>query len=236
MAQMNPDARILMIDMDPQASLTRYCGYNLDDSYFEGKSIISLFDKKVDATSCCFSVDRLKTLSNLYLTPSGQMAAVWERDLAEHKDTILVFKQKIEELKEWFQYILLDCPPNLSFNLLSALYVSDEVVIPVSTNYVSADSLPLLFSTIRQMQESSDKRLSNPGLKVAGIIATMFRVNSAENKEVLADLQSKHTILGIVKQSAIVTKGFKRGLPVVMYSTKSEPSRAYVAIAAELMT
>ena len=230
--------RVLMIDLDPQYSLTVNCGFKPNASIFNGKSVQNVFDPKTDIEECCFTVDSVGDLSEmLYLIPSSQELAVWERDLyLKQNKAIPNFKENIKKLT-YFDYIFIDCPPNLGALLLTALYSSDGIIIPVQTTFVSYEGLGLLMSTIKATKEVSPNKLtlSNPGLKILGVIGTLYRGMVAEHNEVLKRLVENYNVLGVIKEAAAVSKGFEKGLPVVLNLKQSDAAKEYNRIADNLL-
>ena len=230
--------KVLMVDIDPQASLTTDSGNYTDMETFENKSTRSLFDSSINPLDCCFTVDSVGSLSsNLFIVPSGQEMALWEVEIYEHKDTIHTFADNLRSLT-YFEYIFIDCPPTLGQLLLSALYASNEVIIPVQTTYSSYSKLPLLISTITQLKsfgKQSRNKLTNPDLKIDGVIGTLYKSSAEEHRRVLKELEDNYTLLGYVKEAAIVTKRVIDGLPVVVASKSSVPAKQYVEIANKIM-
>ena len=230
--------KVCMIDLDPQSSLTSDCGFYVDMEIYKGSCAEQLFKPDTDPDDCCFTVDSVGSLStNLFLIPSGQDMAIWEVEIYSHKESIPGFAKKVRSL-EYFDYIFIDCPPNLGYLLLSALYAADEVLIPVETTYSSYSKLPLLMSTINQMKAygaNAKGQLTNPDLQIAGVIGTRYRSTVEEQRKVLAELEENYNLLGYVKEAAIVTKNVVSGLPVVVASKNSVPARQYTDIAMALL-
>ena len=230
--------KALLVDIDPQASLTTDSGNYTDMETFEDKSTRSLFDSSINPFDCCFTVDSVGSLSsNLFIVPSGQQMALWEVEIYEHKDTIHTFANNLRSLT-YFEYIFIDCPPTLGQLLLSALYASDEVIIPVQTTYSSFSKVPLLISTITQLKsfgKQSKNKLTNPDLKLDGVIGTLYKSSAEEHRRVLKELGESYNLLGYVKEAAIVTKRVIDGLPVVVASKSSVPAKQYVEIANKIM-
>ena len=230
-----------MIDNDPQASLTTDCGYMMDQDVFRNRSTKDLYDSNVDPEDCCFTVDAVKKLSSrLYLVPSGQEMAVWEREIYDHKDALPIFAKNVRHLaQEDFDFIFIDCPPNLGALLIAALLASDEVIIPVETTYSTYSKLPLLISTINQIKGYSSQGSgfvnTNSNLGLSGVIGTRYHKAADEHNQVLNELSSNYNLLGWVKEAAIVTKNLPSGLPVVFASKSSVPAKQYQSIAEKIL-
>ena len=127
-----------------------------------------------------------------------------------------------------FDYIFLDCPPNLGIIVTNALVAANEVIIPVKTDYLSYRGLELIKDSVAKVK--SNKRM-NPEIEVLGIIPTMYRGNINDHKDILNILEKQGKILGIVKESVSASKGDVDGVPAVVYNPRSDVAKAYFDIA-----
>ena len=211
--------KVLMIDLDPQASLTICCGMNPDDKDFENYNICKLFDGKTTPAECAFNVESTG-LDNLFIVPSNIDLAVTETKLVVGRNSDVQLRKAVLTLKPYFDYIFIDCPPQLGTLLINALVAADEVIIPVKTEYLA-------------YRGDGDRSL-NPDLVLTGIIATMYKKKINDNQDVLAMLEQKATILGVVKDAADVNKGIVKGRPVVLTNRKAPTAKEYVEIAFKL--
>lgn len=222
--------KVLMIDLDPQASLTICCGMNPDDKDFENYNVCKLFDGKTAAAECAFNVESTG-LKNLYIIPSNIDLAVTETKLVVGRNSDVQLRKAVLTLKSFFDYIFIDCPPQLGTLLINALVAADEVIIPVKTEYLAYRGLKALMSTIRDIQSGDGDRSLNPDLVLTGIIATMYKTNINDHKDVLAMLEKKAPILGVIKDSADVNRTISDGKPVVLANKKAATAKEYVKIA-----
>jgi chromosome partitioning protein len=225
---------VLMIDMDPQYSLTLSCAMMPDDPSYKGMSTCSLFRKNIDPLDCCFEVEPLAGKYKLFIVPSTQELAVTSKKLFTRINSISVFKANIDELTDYFDYIFFDCPPSLDELLTSALISSDEVIIPTRPEKLSMSCLDLIIPTIKAVQEAPEGR-GNKDLKIKGIIATMYRSAIPEHRDNLEKLAATgYDLLGVIPLSTIVSKDVGLGLPCTLAHPASNPSKAYVNIANSL--
>ena len=114
--------RVLMIDLDPQASLTISCGMQPGSENFNGYSTCNLFDGKTNPAACAFTVDK-SGLSNLYIIPSDIDLAVTETKLVIGRNSDVQLRKSVQKLQEYFDYCFIDCPPQLGTLLINALVV-----------------------------------------------------------------------------------------------------------------
>ena len=226
--------KVLMIDLDQQCTLTDNCGMKPDDESFEGMNTCKLFEKETKPFDCCFRVSSTN-FDNLFIVPSSIFLATVETKLsfnALHMNNsgIEIFKDNIEKLGQYFDYIFFDCLPSLGALLISALVVSDKVVIPVIPDRSSVIGIPQLIETIDSIKLDANKKL-----KIAGIIATKYRTQKAEHSKYLEDLEKYNLpILGIIPEASIVTKEFDFGRSCVDAHPTSLPAKEYIKIATKI--
>ena len=132
---------------------------------------------------------------------------------------------------EPLDYILIDCPPQLSILTINALSCADGVVIPVKTDYLAYRGLTQLQDSIQEIQE-----LINPELKVLGVIATLYDTRVGDDHDILDLLQKEYNLLGVIKRLAVAKKGIYDGLAAVEQAPSSELAKEYVAIANMIMS
>lgn len=225
--------KVLMIDLDPQASLTTSCGMNPDDPDFENSNICKLFDGNTDPVTCVFVAEK-SGLDNLYIIPSNIDLAVTETKLVIGRNSDVQLRKSIQKLEGYFDYVFIDCPPQLGTLLVNALTAADEVIIPVKTDYLSYRGLNALMDSIAGIQSGDGDRSLNPDLVVDGIVATMYEMRVNDQKDILSLLEDKAQVLGVIKKSADVPRNVVDGLPVVLGNKKSETARAYNEIALKI--
>lgn len=217
--------KVLMIDIDPQASLTISCGINPEETEY---GIIKLLNRE-SPLECAITVDAMGLKDeNLYIVPSEIGLAEFEMRSITKPNWSKMLKKAIKVYSEYFDYIFIDCPPQLSLLTINALCAANEIIIPSKTDYLSYQGLKALINTIEEYQQDEDL---NPYLKFTGIIATMHEKVVKDQREVLELMKWKAKVLGIIKKSADVPRDVYNGKPVVLSNPKSEPALAYVEIA-----
>ena len=229
----NPKAAVLMIDLDPQASLTIATGYEPGAKKFNGYSTISLFDNKIAPTDACFLVESTK-LENLYIVPSDIGLAVTETHLITRKNPAVQLANAVDKLRQYFDFIYIDCPPQLGTMLTNALTAADGVLVPCKTEYLSLRGLGALMESIKGIQAGDGKRSLNPNLEFLGVIATMYQMVSRDAQDVLNLLRDKYPVKGVIKQTVEVNRKLVDGLPIVLSSQRSDAAAAYKEIAKRL--
>lgn len=211
--------KVLLIDLDSQASLTISVGL---EPLEMKKTIVDVLKKDgVAAEKCIFKIgDRLHIITSIIdLAPM-------EMELLSRASREKILDRALKPITEQYDYILIDCPPQLSILTINALSCADGVIIPVKTDYLAYRGLTQLQDSIEEIRE-----LINPNLKVIGVIATLFDTRVTDDKEILAMLKREYNLLGVIKRLAVAKKGLYEGLAAVEQAPNSELSKEYAAIA-----
>ncbi len=225
--------RVLMVDLDPQASLSISCGLEPGEGEIAERNICHVLTKKAAPSDCCFSVDSVG-FEDFYIMPSNIDLSKIEKDLISTRNGEKKLRVALRELASMFDYCFIDCPPQLGILLDNALAAADEVIVPVKTDYLSWRGLGALLDTIEETRSNDDDDSINPKLKMSGVIATLFKSSSKDNKEVLEMLSSSYNLMGVVKDSVNVIRNVAIGLPVVVSQPKSDVAEAYIEIAKKI--
>lgn len=216
--------RVLLIDLDSQASLTISVG--LEPLEVEQTIVDVLRKEGLPLMEC---VQRLN--DRLHIVTSIIDLAPMEMELLSRASREKILDRALRPVREQYDFILIDCPPQLSILTINALSCADGVVIPVKTDYLAYRGLTQLQDSIQEIQE-----LINPGLKVLGVIATLYDTRVADDREILALLRKEYNLLGVIKRLAVAKKGIYDGLAAVEQAPNSELAKEYVAIAEMIMS
>lgn len=169
--------KVLLIDLDPQAHLT--INYGVEPS----ADITSLYNVLVEDRSLLEAIHHVE--NNVALIPSSIDLAAAEIELVSVLGREQILKKRLESAQPDFDYVLLDCPPSLGLLTLNALSVANEVIIPMQPHFLALQGVGKLLETVHLVS-----RRMNPGLKVAGIVLTMFDSQTKLSAEVVNDLNS----------------------------------------------
>ena len=170
--------KVLAIDADPQASLTFYLGHDERALESTQKTLYYALIKDVPLADIVVG-------SNPALIPSSIMLAKADPELMSEPGSSWVLKEKLNELRDGFDFILIDCPPTLTLLTVNALSAADAVLIPVKTDTLSSLGIPLLLDTIRKIRRRGSTRL-----EVLGILPTMYNAQYAHDRETLEELRA----------------------------------------------
>ena len=167
--------RVLLIDTDPQGSLTIALGHSRPDDL--PVTLTDLMAKDMQDQPLSPKEGILQHEEGIELVPANITLSGLEVSLVNAMNREMVLKQYLETVKDRYDFILLDCMPSLGMLTVNALAASDQVLIPVQANYLSAKGLEQLLQTVNKV-----KRQINPKLRIEGILLTMvdYRTNFAK--------------------------------------------------------
>lgn len=211
--------KVLLIDFDSQASLTISVGIEPLDIE---NNIVSVLKKNGRPITECVN----KLNSNLFIVTSIIDLAQTEMEMVSRAGREKILDRALTPIKKEYDYIIIDCPPQLSILTINALSCADSVIIPVKTDYLAYRGLTQLEDTIAEIQE-----LINPELKNLGIIATLYEMKIKDDTEILQELQKKYKVIGIIKKLAIAKKGIYDGQSAIEQNPSSELAVEYMKIA-----
>ena len=216
--------KTLMIDLDGQASLTISAG--LEPYDFE-HSIVSALDNDAIPLEQC--IQHLQQ-DNLDIVTSRLELAQLEVVLIGRPVRETILRRAIGPVRSRYDFILIDCPPQLSILTINALASADQVLIPVKTDYLAYRGLEQLLDTVAEIRE-----LVNPQLSILGAIATMYEMRVKDDQEILRLLQDKYDVIAVVKKLAIVKKGVYDGKAVMEQAPNNDAAAEYQKVADILM-
>lgn len=215
--------KVLLVDLDSQASLTISVG--LEPLEIE-KNIVTILDK-----SSCDIRECIQPLNeNLDIITSTIDLASREMEMLARASREKILDRALEPIKNDYDFILIDCPPQLSILTVNALSCADGVIIPTKTDYLSYRGIEQLMDTVSEVKE-----LINPRLTVIGAIATLYNMRSNDDKDILNGLKDKYNVLGVVKMLVSAKKGIYDGLAVIEQDPNNEISVEYKKIVDELI-
>lgn len=211
--------KVLLIDLDSQASLTISMGI---EPLEIKRTVVDILKKKsVSIKECIY-----KVYTNLDIVTSIIDLASMEVEMLSRASREKILDRAITPIKNEYDYILIDCPPQLSILTINALSCADGVIIPVKTDYLAYRGLTQLNDSISEIKD-----LINDKLKIYGIIATFYETRVKDDKEILEMLKKEYNLIGIIKKQVAAKKGIYDGMAAVQAVPESDISKEYVKIA-----
>ena len=173
------EKRVLLIDWDPQASLTITMGLNPDNLSRTGYDVLASTIKNDGSTSIRDVIVRTSN-PNIDLVPANIELSQAQLDLVGAFTRELILKEMLQPVRKSYDYILVDCLPSLGLLTINALSAADRVIIPLQADFLAMKGLTLLLGTIIRVQDRI-----NPALEISGILFTMTNPRTLHCKEVI---------------------------------------------------
>lgn len=218
--------KTLLIDLDPQGNATM--GSGVDKRELEASSFDVLMGEKSIPEALIKNVDAGYDLLAANADLTGAEVALLDEIGRE-----LRLRQALEEVRDDYAYILIDCPPSLNMLTINALVAADAVVIPTQCEYYALEGLSSLLETIEKI-----RRFLNPGLKIEGLLRTMFDPRNNLANEVSNQLLSHFgdkVYRTVIPRNVRLAEAPSHGLPALMYDKSSTGAVAYLALAGEML-
>jgi chromosome partitioning protein len=219
--------RVLLVDIDPQGNATS--GVGIEKAEVE-QCIYDVLVDDVDAKD----VIKATSVENLYAIPATIQLAGAEIELVPTISREVRLKRALGEVKDQFDYIIIDCPPSLGLLTLNALTASDAVLIPVQCEYYALEGLSQLLNTVRLVQ----KHL-NQDLKIEGVLLTMLDARTNLGLQVIEEVKKyfqDKVYKTIIPRNVRLSEAPSHGEPIITYDAKSRGAEVYLDLAKEVIT
>jgi chromosome partitioning protein len=224
--------RVLLVDADPQGSLTVSMGVKNPD---ELDTAISDLLRSVADTGGVTPVDKgiLKDMEGVDLVPSNIDLSSFEVSLVNTMSREFVLRGYLGGVKENYDYILIDCMPSLGMMTINALAAADSVLVPCQANYLSTKGLKLLMGSVSKV-----RRQINPALKIDGILLTMVDSRTNNAKAIIASLRQTGTNLRVLNTeipfSVRAAECSVEGKSIFAHDGKGKVAAAYADLVKEV--
>lgn len=218
--------RVLMVDIDPQGNCTS--GFGIEKQNLEVSSYEILIDQEPAKNAILTTKFR-----NVDLLPASMDLAGAELELVDIPERQTRLKKALADVKENYDYILLDCPPSLGLITLNALTASDTFLVPIQCEYYALEGLSQLLNTVKTI-----KRLYNPSIDLEGVVLTMFDNRLNLTQQVVAEVKKyfpNKVFETAIPRNVRLSEAPSFGMPVLYYDRGSRGSMAYIALARELI-
>ncbi len=224
--------RVLLIDLDPQGNTTTGIGIN------KGEIKKSIYDLLLDEATAEDVIVKTK-FKNLYVIPATINLAGADIELMDKSRSEEGFskagqlKKHLDQVREKFDYVIIDCPPSLGLLTTNALTASDSVIIPVQCEFFALEGIMQLLNSIMLAQ----KKL-NPSLDIEGVLLTMLDSRTNLGLEVVEDVKKyfKERVYDtIIPRLVRLSEAPSHGKPILAYDPTSRGTAAYMNLAKEVI-
>ncbi len=225
--------RVLLVDLDPQASLTLAAGVTPPEA-----TVWTAMERVIDAGAALplEGIAHPLTEAGLTLLPSSLALAAADLALLNTERREYVLAEVLDPAVRVYDVILIDCPPALNMLVINALTAADEVLIPVTPDYLAVGGLSLFLQTVERVKT----RKLNPRLRIAGLILTMTAAQTSHDRAYIPQLAALAAVrgfpvLGQVPRATVVRDSAAAGVPITTFATRHPAAAAYNEIAARLI-
>ena len=228
------DKRVLLIDWDPQASLTITMGFNPEELQRTGYAVLAGIISNKRSPTLDDVITRTSN-PNIYLVPANIELSQSQLDLVGAPAREMVLKKMLKPVREKYDFILVDCLPSLGLLTINALSASDKVIIPLQADFLAMKGLVLLLSTIIQVKDKL-----NPSLEISGILFTMTNLRTLHSKEVMEVTRRAfgdriRVFDAIIPTSVRFKEAPAAGESILTYDSQSAGAQAYRLLTKEVM-
>lgn len=219
--------RVLIIDNDYQANLTTSVGFKQDN-----ESLVNCLRGKKSLRK---TIKKCATLDGLDIIPNNSEVSNYDLALIKMKNCKRILNNLIEEenLKDDYDFILIDCPPSQSITTINALVASDSIIIPMEPSLFNMQGLKNILKTVNLIQKTFNKKL-----KIEGILLTRVdsrtKLSESFRKEI-KEFYPYKVFDTEIHQSSIIVKSQINGLPVSMYDPRCKSTKEYRSITNEIL-
>ena len=218
--------KVLVIDTDPQGNTTSGLGVNKNKV---DKTVYELLIDEYNIEDCI----KKDVFDNLDLIPSNVNLSGAEIELIDIENRSYVLKNKIEWIKDDYDFIIIDCPPSLSILTINALSAANSVIVPIQCEFYALEGITQLMRTISLVQE----RL-NSELIIEGVVFTMFDARTNLSLQVVENVKenlNQNIYKTIIPRNVRLAEAPSHGLPINYYDSKSAGAQGYSQLADEVI-
>ncbi len=217
--------KVLLIDADPQGNATSGLGIEKEIEY-------STYDILVNDIEMEDIIEDTM-IKNLKICPANMNLAGAEVELVPMMSREQRLKEKLEKIKETFDYIFVDCPPSLGLITLNAFTASDSVLIPVQCEYFALEGLGQLLNTINLVKKHLNKQI-----KIEGALLTMYDIRTNLSNQVVKEVKKyfgDKVYKTVIPRNIRLSEAPSYGMPITEYDSKSKGAKSYMKFAKEFL-
>jgi CobQ/CobB/MinD/ParA nucleotide binding domain. len=219
--------KVLCIDMDPQSNMTS--GFGIDDSSLN----CTTYNILIEERNIKEALITLNEMNGVSIVPSSIQLAGAEIELVPMLSREFRLKNSLKDIKDDYDFILIDCPPSLGLLTINALTAADSVLVPIQCEYYALEGLTQLMNTINLI-----KKNINHSLEIEGVVLTMFNARTNLSIQVVDEVKKyfKGKVYGtIIPRNIRLGEAPSFGKPISLYDPHSKGAEAYEELAKEII-
>ena len=217
--------KVLLIDEDPQGNATSGVGVNKNQEK-------SVYDVIITDTEISETIIE-SSIKKLYVCPSNINLAGAEVELVPMMARENKLKEKLEEVKDKFDYIIIDCPPSLGLLTINALTAANSIIIPIQCEYYALEGVGQLMNTVNLI-----KKQLNKDLYIEGVLLTMNDARTNLSNQVISEVKKffkNNVYKTIIPRNVKLSEAPSYGMPITTYAPLSKGARCYEKLAGEVL-
>ena len=221
------EKRTLLVDLDPQGNGSLSLG--LDKEQFSHCNIYHTMVADEPIKNTIYKTE----LPFLDICPADNNLSGAQIELVSVFARESKLKNAFDTIRDEYDYIIIDCPPNLGLLTVNALTAADVYIVPMQTEFLAMEGLAQLLNTVRMIKGSF-----NPSLEMEGVVLTMFDKRAALHNQVVQEIQNHFgdkVFKTIIPKNVRLAECPSYGKPIILYDIKSTGSSAYLSLAKELI-
>lgn len=225
--------RVLLVDSDPQGDLTTYMGIHDPDNI--PITLSTLMERSIKDEDINSKEAILKHDEGIDLIPSNLELSSMEISLVNAMSREFTLRNCLSDIKDKYDYVLIDCMPSLGMITINALACADKVIIPVQSEFLAAKGMSHLMNTVLKVRKQI-----NPNLKVGGILLTMVDGRTNLSKNIANELRSTYgTVFKLydnqIPRGVKAAESSRMGESVLSYDSSSKVAQSYIDFAKEVL-
>lgn len=220
------EKKVLLIDADPQANASSGLGINVDEVEIGTYQIL---EHAISAREAIITTNS----PNVDLIPAHIDLVAIEIELVDKKNREYMLREILQDIKDDYDYILIDCAPSLGLITLNSLVAADSVIIPIQCEYYALEGLGKLLNTIKSVQ-----KIHNPNLDIEGLLLTMYDSRLRLSNQVVEEV-NKHfqdmVFKTIIQRNVRLSEAPSFGESIISYDATSKGAVNYINLANEIL-
>lgn len=225
--------RVLLVDSDPQGDLTTYMGIHDPDNI--PVTLSTLMERSIKDEDINSKEAILKHDEGIDLIPSNLELSSMEVSLVNAMSREFTLRNCLSDIKDKYDYVLIDCMPSLGMITINALACAEKVIIPVQSEFLAAKGMSHLMNTVLKVRKQI-----NPNLKVGGILLTMVDGRTNLSKDIANELRSTYgTVFKLydnqIPRGVKAAESSRMGESVLSYDSSSKVAQSYIDFAKEVL-
>ena len=218
------EKKVLVIDMDPQGNTTSGLGVDKENAE---NNVYQLLECEIEDSII------KEVYPNLSVIPSNINLAAAEIELIGIDEKEFILKKALDQVKEEYDFVIIDCPPSLNLLTINSMCAGDTVLVPIQCEYYALEGLTQLMHTIQLVTD----RL-NPDLEIEGVVFTMYDARTNLSLQVVENVKSnlnQNIYKSIIPRNVRLAEAPSYGMPITEYDSKSSGAESYLLLAEEVI-